>query len=497
MRAKIIIMLGIVSVTPNPGIAQQAVPVDSLEARVWLDRGDEPVVQRGDEIRVYYRTSADAYAAIFRIDTDGVISLIFPQHPDMDSAVRGGRDYRLLFPRSARWRVDEDPGAGYFFIVASPEPLDFSLLGFDDESGWDLGEVGATVYEDPYVAIDDYVAAVVPDWEVVPFALDFLQYSVGDTHEYPRFLCYDCHAAQSYSSWNPYGSQCSSYRVVIWDDPYFYPRTRYVGTRVVFARPFGPRPRYGVVSRVGGTGWAPLVRTRAAPPRRVVEYKESPRPPAFQPRNPTRRGTAVPSGARPSPRSALPNRTQPTSRSGGVLGTAPRSSRIPAAGGGRAGSPRATSVVPPKDRSNAARPTLQRRPSAPGARPSAAAPPSNRGTTSRGTATRRPTGAAASGGRPSARTTRPTRPPPRATSQRPPARAVPTRPARAVPTRPARATRPTATRTRPPPRAGTSRPPTAGNRAPPPRRPAVGTSGSRPPTRARPTPRRRPGGRGG
>ena len=62
---------------------------DGLEARVWLDRADDPVLRRGEHARVYYRTSVDAFAAIFRIDTDGVISLIFPQHPGAEDLVNG------------------------------------------------------------------------------------------------------------------------------------------------------------------------------------------------------------------------------------------------------------------------------------------------------------------------------------------------------------------------------------------------------------------------
>ena len=259
---------------------QDAAPVDSIQTRVWLDRGDDPVVQRGDQIRVYYSTSADAYAAIFRIDTDGRIALVFPQHPDADHAVVGGRDYRLIFPGAPRWRVDEDPGVGYFFMVASSEPLDFSLLGFDAGDGWDLERVGAVVYEDPYVAIDDYVAAIIPNWEAVPYSLDFLSYSVGEEHEYPRFLCYECHDFQNYSSWNPYEYPCPSYQVIVWDDPYFYPRYRYAGTRVVFARPLALRPRYAMTPRVARSGRGPIVRTRAAPPRRRAEYKEGVDPPS-------------------------------------------------------------------------------------------------------------------------------------------------------------------------------------------------------------------------
>jgi hypothetical protein len=171
--------------------AQEAQP--ALEARVWLDRGEEPVLQRGDQVRVYYRTSEDAHAAIFRIDTDGVVSMVFPQHPGAIEPVQGGRDYRLLFPGSPAWPVRDDPGVGYYFMVASPEPLDFSAFAHDPRIGWDLGVVGSVVYEDPYVAIDDYVAQIVPDWDVAPYALDFLTYHVGSTYSYPRFLCYDCH----------------------------------------------------------------------------------------------------------------------------------------------------------------------------------------------------------------------------------------------------------------------------------------------------------------
>ena len=400
MRGRAFLTFAILALSAGEGLAQQPDPADSLETRVWLDRGEDPVVQGGDDVRVYYRTSADAYGAIFRIDTDGVISLLFPQHPGADETVQGGRDYRLLFPSSPRWRVDEDPGVGYFFMVASPEPLDFSTFGYDEEDGWDLSDVGATVYEDPYLAIDDYVAAIVPQWELVPYALDFLTYNVGDAHSYPRFLCYDCHGFRSYSTWNPYSYPCPSYQVVIWDDPYFYPRYRYVGSRVVFARPLGPRPRYGVTARVAGGGWAPLVKRRAAPPSRVVEYKESPRPPSYQPRNPTPRRSTGPAARRPSTPSALRTRTQPPPRARGANEATPaRATRAAPARATRTAPPRrATGTLPRASGGTTNRPTLQRRPSSPNARLPARGSTSTRGTTSRGATSRRPVTAAPSRG---------------------------------------------------------------------------------------------------
>ena len=60
MRARLFLTFAILACAAVEGLAQQPDPVDSLETRVWLDRGDDPVVQRGDDVRVYYRTSADA-----------------------------------------------------------------------------------------------------------------------------------------------------------------------------------------------------------------------------------------------------------------------------------------------------------------------------------------------------------------------------------------------------------------------------------------------------
>ncbi len=275
--------------------AQDVGQQDSLGARIWLDRGDDAVVNRGDRVRIYYRTSADAYVAIFHIDTDGAVQLLYPQSPDIDHFTQGNKDYQLLFSRSAFWYVDEYPGTGYYFIVASQEPFDFKDFAYSHyERGWDLSHVGRTVYTDPYLAMDDYVARLIPDWKTAPYALDFLTYYVGEVEPYPRFLCYNCHEFRSYTDWNPYSYACSTFRVVIWDDPYFSPAYRYRGTRVVFARAAPGRARFEFKERASGEPWSPLVRRREAPPRHTVQFSEptvAPRPTIRPPV--TRRATPV------------------------------------------------------------------------------------------------------------------------------------------------------------------------------------------------------------
>ena len=470
--------------------AQEPAAEQVLGARIWLDRGDEPLLQRGDRVRVYYRTEADAFVAIFHVDTDGTVTLLHPRAPEEEAYTRAGRDYRLLFPQSSYWYVDEYPGKGYFFLVASPEPL--ALEGLDyvyPERRWDLTRVGQTIYRDPYLAMDDYVALLIPDWAYTPYGLDFLSYDVGEVHEYPRFLCYDCHGYRSYATWNPYTYACASFRVVVWNDPWFYPSYRYGGTRVVYAAPRRGVARFEFKERAAGEAWTPLIRTREATPRRAVDYVEpgaaqrgaaqragGSTPPTALPRRPSSvldpgRATALPgASSRPS------IQVDPSAGRAPSRQVAPSRQATPSASAPRGNEP-ARAVAPP---TSGERPVLQRRPPA-----TAPTRPSGGATTTRP----RASGGGAAVSRPSSGGTRVVTPP-RASSIRPPGGS-----------RPATTVRPPSSGSRPPSSARPSpsvRPPSSGSRTPASVRPSSGGrpssgSGSR---AARPPPRRKPGGGG-
>lgn len=367
---RLLAVIGTLALATASAAAQDLAPTQELEARIWLDRGDEPLLQRGERVRLYYRTSMDAYVAIFQIDTDGSARLLYPQAPDEDHYIRAARDYRLLFPQSSYWYVDEYPGKGYFFVIASPEPFDFSEFDYARyDRGWDLTQVGRSVYEDPYVAIDDYVARLIPDWEFVPYALDFISYDVGERHDYPRFLCYDCHGFRTYAAWNPYTYVCSSFRVVIWDDPYFYPSYRYGGTRVVYSQPRRGLPRFEFKERARGEAWTPLTRTRQPPLRRAVRSAEPSAANPARPRIVPPRRRVVPSEAlrngSSGSRSWSSSGVQAPVRRDGMATDGSRDARTvrPAqprtVTPGRSTGGRATTTTP----RSGARPTLQRRPS--------------------------------------------------------------------------------------------------------------------------------------
>jgi hypothetical protein len=225
---------------------------------VWTDR-DDPYA-RGDGARVYLSVDAPSYVAVFRVDTDGRIRVLFPREPWSDGYIRARRELEVDGPRTeAAFTVDDDPGVGYLFAVASGNPLDFRAITRGDY--WDYRLIdGGRIKGDPYVSLTDLASRVAPGGE---YDYDISPYYVSHRYDYPRFVCYDCHAYASYGEWDPYGASCTRYRVVIRDDPRYYPY-RYGGRDVVVARPAHPGPRF--VFRDVDAGRPPV--SRARPERR-------------------------------------------------------------------------------------------------------------------------------------------------------------------------------------------------------------------------------------
>src|SRR6266545_3743700 len=234
-----LLSLAVVS-TPTP----RHVSLYRPRIEVWTNRDDAAVFTRGERVRVYFRLDQDAYVTIFRVDTDGRVRVLFPRDPWEDNFARGGRDFevdgRVL--GSDAFTIDDQPGVGYLFGVASADAFVYDQIESGDH--WDYRVIAdGRVRGDPYVAMTDLAQRIVPegytDWDY-----DVVSYNVGQHYDYPRFLCYDCHSYVSYSYWNPYYDSCVRFRMFVYDDPWYYPYRYYGGSRVVFVRPFRPQPRF-------------------------------------------------------------------------------------------------------------------------------------------------------------------------------------------------------------------------------------------------------------
>jgi uncharacterized protein DUF4384 len=227
-------MAGPGSALPGPRAA-----VERPRISVWVDR--EQPYHQGDEARVYFRSGDDAYVTIVRIDTDGLIRILFPVEPWEDNYARGGRTFEVLGRSQDRaFRIDDEAGVGYVFAIASPDPFAFDAITRGDH--WDYRAISdGRVRGDPYVAATDLAARITDE---AAYDYDVAEYYVERHYDYPRFVCYDCHSYASYHSWDPYDSFCSRFRIVIYDDPYYYPYRHYGGRTVVVSRPYRPAPRY-------------------------------------------------------------------------------------------------------------------------------------------------------------------------------------------------------------------------------------------------------------
>ncbi|HEX6105089.1 MAG TPA: DUF4384 domain-containing protein [Gemmatimonadales bacterium] len=241
--------------SPIESIAQAAPAPRGPGARVavWADR-EEPY-RRGEGARVYIATEEPSHLAVFRIDTDGRIRVLFPREPWGETFVRDARTLEVSGARGGRsFMVDDYPGVGYLLAVASPQPFDFDDISRGDYWDYRLIDDGR-LRGDPYVLLADLAGRIAHGAD---YEYDITPYYVERRYEYPRFVCYDCHAYASYDEWDPYERACSRFRIVIYDDPSRYPYRYGRGRQVVTpAREIGPRylfrdadPRRNYVTRV-------------------------------------------------------------------------------------------------------------------------------------------------------------------------------------------------------------------------------------------------------
>ncbi len=291
-----------IDTTAHPPARRSAVAAPGRVA-VWTDQ-DDPY-RRGQGARVYLRAERPGHVAVMRVDTDGRLTVLFPREPWGDTQVRRAREFEVTGGRGGRtFIVDDYPGIGYLFAIASAHPFDFDDIARGDYWDYRLIE-GGRIRGDPYVVLTDLAARIAPGGD---YDYDISPYYVEKRYDYPRFACYDCHAYAKYDEWDPYRQACARFRVVIYDDPRFYPYRSGRGRNVVLSRPVRPGPRYvfrdadprrEYVTRVRGTPDAERRDGAAGRTSRDVGGRGSVPAPSM-------------SSARPTPRTAPPLRAIPS-----------------------------------------------------------------------------------------------------------------------------------------------------------------------------------------
>ena len=230
-------------VSPGPlelsRIASWIRATERQRVSLWTNRDEDPY-RRGEQAQVYFKAETDGYITVLRVDTDGRIRVLFPQEPWEDNFARGGRTFEVLDREDRAFTIDDYPGVGYVFAVSSPDPFRYDEFVRGDH--WDYRLIAdGRVRGDPYVTLTEFASRITGPGE---YDYDIIPYYVEEHYDYPRFVCYDCHNYVSYSYWNPYHYSCNRFRIVIYDDYYYYPYRYYRGRNVVIVRPYRPGPRY-------------------------------------------------------------------------------------------------------------------------------------------------------------------------------------------------------------------------------------------------------------
>lgn len=107
-----------------------------FNVEVWTDRGKyDAEYFVGEYVRIYFRTTADAYVNIYSIMPNGRAELIFPNSFEQDNYIMAG-ETRSIPSRDYRLRVTGPTGTEYVQVVATRFPFSMprEWFGFDADS---------------------------------------------------------------------------------------------------------------------------------------------------------------------------------------------------------------------------------------------------------------------------------------------------------------------------------------------------------------------------
>jgi hypothetical protein len=152
-----------------PLVAEQPAPAASGARQspgvfLWTNHGE--VYQQSERVQVFFRTDRDAYVTVLRVDTDGRVRVLFPPAPGAVNLAHGGETYAVPgVDDSAAFIVNDPPGLGYVFAVASQDP--FAYDAFTENDRWNLQAVASLadgrIHGDPNTSLQDLVQQIMPE----------------------------------------------------------------------------------------------------------------------------------------------------------------------------------------------------------------------------------------------------------------------------------------------------------------------------------------------
>jgi hypothetical protein len=182
----------------------------TLRVGVWIEDFEEgDVLERGEEIATGFQTNEDAYAVVYRINSEGLVTVLWPRSRMDDGFVFGGHEYLLPVTGGPRLVASSRPGEGFIEAIVSRYPFDLRELALDFHHEYEMEKYNFMVVGDPFLAINEVNFAVTGMEDSADFVVtNYLSYYVHEQVEHPRYLCNQCHMDDDYEV-NPYNDECT------------------------------------------------------------------------------------------------------------------------------------------------------------------------------------------------------------------------------------------------------------------------------------------------
>jgi hypothetical protein len=139
---------------------------------VWLDQF---TYTSGQTIRANFESDNGAYVTVVRVTTDGRLYVLYPRRPDQQRRYASSRrdNNEIPFSSDPAYYIDEPPGTGFVFAIASFDRFDYSRYSWG--SRWRDPRL-ATTLADPFAVVSSFVSQTLDVRSAYTF--DYEQYEV-------------------------------------------------------------------------------------------------------------------------------------------------------------------------------------------------------------------------------------------------------------------------------------------------------------------------------
>ena len=208
--------------TTSQDKARSAVPVEpaydddfdygsqSLRVGVWMQgKEDGDVLQKGEKFGVGFQTNQDAYAVVYRIDTEGEVTVLWPRSRFDDGFVFGGHEYQLPVPGKRRLVAGGEAGEGFVEAIVSSYPFDLRELELDFHHEYTDEPYRFQVAGDPFLAMNEVNYVITGMEDSGDYVVtNYIGYYVHHKVDHPRYLCNQCHFEDDVA-YHPYNDSCT------------------------------------------------------------------------------------------------------------------------------------------------------------------------------------------------------------------------------------------------------------------------------------------------